>query len=88
VLIVDDGIATGATASAACLVARSLGAERVIVAAPVGGRDAASVVEGADRVICLEQPLGFQAVGDSYWSFAQTTDADVMRLLENAAARS
>lgn len=88
VLIVDDGIATGATASAACLVARSLGAERVIVAAPVGGRDAANVVEGADRVICLEQPLGFQAVGGSYWSFPQTTDADVMRLLENAAARS
>ena len=39
-------------------------------------------------MICLKQPLGFQAVGGSYWSFPQTTDADVMRLIENAAARS
>lgn len=81
VLIVDDGIATGATASAACLVARRRGAAQVIVAAPVGGRDAVNRVDGADEVICLEQPPGFQAVGQYYRDFDQTTDAAVIRLL-------
>lgn len=87
VLIVDDGIATGATASAACLVARKRGAQRVVLAAPVGGRDAVSRVNGADDVICLEQPSEFQAVGQYYRDFTPTTDADVVRLLEDARAR-
>ncbi|AZC14987.1 phosphoribosyltransferase [Microbacterium sp. ABRD28] len=83
ILIVDDGIATGATASAACLVARERGAAEVIVAAPVGGSDAVRRVRGADRVICLEQPAGFQAVGEYYRDFGQTTDAEVVALLES-----
>lgn len=81
-VIVDDGIATGATASAACLVARGLGAERVVVASPVGGQDAVRRVEGADQVICLEQPLGFQAVGAYYRDFGQTSTDEVLRLLQ------
>ena len=81
VLIVDDGIATGATASAACLVARARGAAHVVVAAPVGGRDAADRIGHADRVICLEQPVGFRAVGEHYRIFDQTTDDEVVRLL-------
>lgn len=84
VLIVDDGIATGATASAASLVARERGASRVIVAAPVGGRDAVERINGADQVICLEQPAGFQAVGRHYRDFDQTSDAEVVRLLESS----
>jgi putative phosphoribosyl transferase len=81
-IIVDDGIATGATASAAAQVARRLGAARVVVAAPVGGTDAVDRVEGADEVICLLQPVAFQAVGSHYRDFGQTTEDEVVALLE------
>lgn len=81
VLIVDDGIATGATASAACMVARRLGAAHVVVAAPVGGLDAVARVDGADRVICVMQPWNFRAVGEHYRRFDQTTDDEVASLL-------
>jgi putative phosphoribosyl transferase len=83
-IIVDDGIATGATATAAVQVARQLGAVRVVVAAPVGGSDAANRVS-ADEVVCLLQPPGFQAVGSYYRDFQQTSDDEVAALL--AAAR-
>jgi putative phosphoribosyl transferase len=81
-IIVDDGIATGATATAASRVARQLGAARVVVAAPVGGRDAAHQVTDADEVVCLLQPPGFQAVGMHYRDFRQTSDDEVALLLE------
>jgi putative phosphoribosyl transferase len=81
-IIVDDGIATGATATAASRVARQLGATRVIVAAPVGGPDAAQQVQDADEVVCLLQPRGFYAVGAHYRDFRQTTDDEVAQLLE------
>jgi putative phosphoribosyl transferase len=84
-IIVDDGIATGATANAAARVARRLGASRVVVAAPVGGTDAASRVEDADEVVCLLQPRDFQAVGAHYRDFGQTSEDEVAALL--AAAR-
>ncbi len=80
-LIIDDGIATGATASAACKVARALGASRVIVAAPVGGPEAARQVHGADEVVCLIQPHRFRAVGEHYLHFGQTSDGEVVELL-------
>jgi predicted phosphoribosyltransferase len=84
-IIVDDGIATGATATAAAQVARKLGASRVVVAAPVGGHDAADRVGDADEVVCLLQPPGFQAVGAYYRDFGQTSEDEVAALL--AAAR-
>jgi putative phosphoribosyl transferase len=84
-IIVDDGIAMGATATAASLVARQLGAARVVVAVPVGGPDAADRVGDADEVVCLLQPPGFHAVGSFYRDFRQTTDDEVVALL--AAAR-
>ena len=84
VLVVDDGIATGATAEAACKVARRLGAAHVIVAAPVGAREALDRIPDADRIVCLEMPAVFRAVGNHYRHFAQTTDAEVMRLLRRA----
>lgn len=87
-IVVDDGIATGATASAACEVARGLGAARVIVAAPVGAPDSLRRVRGADEVICLLQPAGFRAVGEYYREFEQTTDAEVVELLRAARHRS
>lgn len=80
-LIVDDGIATGATASAACRVARALGAARVVVAVPVGGKDAVDRVEGADEVVCLLQPRNFRAVGEYYRHFEPTSDEEVAQLL-------
>jgi putative phosphoribosyl transferase len=84
-IIVDDGIATGATATAAAQVARQLGAARVVVAAPVGGADAADRIGDADEVVCLLQPPGFQSVGSHYRDFRQTSDDEVAALL--AAAR-
>ena len=65
--MVDDGIATGSTARAACLVARAHGATRVIVAAPVASRQAVALLgQVADEVIALEQPEPFYAVGQWY----------------------
>ena len=83
-IIVDDGIATGATATAAARVARALGAARVVIAAPVGGPDATRRVDGADEVICLIQPPGFHAVGSYYRDFQQTSDDEVAALLADA----
>lgn len=87
-IIVDDGIATGATAAAACQVARLLGAARIVVAAPVGPEDAAARLDGADEVVCLLRPAGFYAVGAHYGDFRQTTDEEVSALLESAQRRS
>ncbi|WP_232498850.1 phosphoribosyltransferase [Agromyces humatus] len=88
-VIVDDGIATGATMRVACLVAHARGARRIIVATPVGAPESigeiASMPE-VDEVICLSAPPGFMAVGMHYLDFAQTPDAQVAALL--AAARS
>lgn len=90
-VIVDDGIATGATARVACLVARELGAASVIVATPVGAPDSLAELEAmpeVDEVICLSAPRGFMAVGMHYADFTQTTDAEVQELLEAARAGS
>jgi len=87
VIIVDDGIATGSTARAACRVARALGAARIVLAAPVGPDDAAARIAGdADEVVCLEQPEPYFAVGQAYRDFTQTTDQEVVELLARAAA--
>jgi putative phosphoribosyl transferase len=80
-LIVDDGIATGATATAACRIARAKGAARVIVAAPVGSPDAVRRVHGADDVVCLMQPANFRAVGEHYRHFEATSDDEVAAIL-------
>lgn len=87
-IIVDDGIATGATASVACRIARSWGAGRVVVAAPVGAPDAVQRVQGADELICLIQPPDFQAVGAYYRNFGQTSETEVAQLLEDARRRT
>ena len=85
-VVVDDGIATGSTARAACLVARAHGAARVIVAAPVASRQAtAALRDVADQVIAVEQPEPFFGVGQWYLDFDQTSDDEVLTLL--AASR-
>jgi putative phosphoribosyl transferase len=86
-LVVDDGIATGSTAWAACQVAREQGAARVIMAAPVGAPGSARSLLGAcDQVICLHTPASFASVGEWYADFAPVPDAEVAALLRRAAA--
>lgn len=85
-VIVDDGIATGATAKAACRVARAHGARSVILATPIGPDDVFDQFAGyADEVICLNTPVFFSAVGQGYRNFSQTTDDEVVGLLGAAA---
>lgn len=85
-IIVDDGIATGATMRVGCAIAAARGAARVVVAVPVAAPDALSELTGADEVICLLAPPGFMAVGMHYRDFRQTSDAEVIRLLDAASA--
>jgi putative phosphoribosyl transferase len=81
-IIVDDGLATGATARAAAAVARRLGAATVIVAVPVGARDSVERLRSeADEVVCPLVPERFGAVSRYYASFPQTTDDEVTALL-------
>ena len=85
-VIVDDGIATGSTARVACLVARALGASRVVLAVPVAPACAlVELAEGVDEVVCLETPPMFFAVGGCYAHFTQTSDDEVVALLAQAA---
>ncbi|MGE5718702.1 MAG: phosphoribosyltransferase family protein, partial [Nocardioidaceae bacterium] len=85
-LIVDDGVATGATARAACRVARELGAARVVLAVPVGPIHVEERFrDDADEVVCPSQPAEFYAVGQFYADFSQTTDDEVTGLLERRA---
>jgi predicted phosphoribosyltransferase len=82
VLLVDDGLATGATMRAAVSVARAMAPATVTVAVPVGA--AATVAElaaAADGVVCPLQPEAFRAVGEHYRDFTQTTDAEVRHTL-------
>jgi putative phosphoribosyl transferase len=85
-VIVDDGIATGSTARAACQVARAHGAARVVLAVPVAPRAAIPGLSSvADEVVCLEMPDRFMAIGQWYGDFSQTTDEEVVTLLRRAA---
>src|SRR5215831_14217792 len=86
-LLVDDGIATGSTARAACQVARAQGAIWVVLAAPVAPPSARSVLAGdADELVCLETPERFLAIGEWYDDFSQTRDEEVVSLLRAARA--
>ena len=88
VLVIDDGIATGATARAACQVARARGAARVVFAAPVGPARVTPADLDADEVICLAQPAAYHSVGQAYLDFRPTSDQEVARLLALAATGS
>ena len=87
-IIVDDGIATGATVRAAIEVARAGGARRVVVATPVAPADVVvSLRSNADGVVCLEQPDSFGSVGRWYRNFDAVSEAEVLELLEIAIDR-
>jgi putative phosphoribosyl transferase len=86
-IVVDDGVATGSTAKAACRVARARGAARVIMATPVASTSAVAALRNeADEVVCLETPASFWAVGQWYRDFGQTPDSQVVDLLGRARA--
>jgi putative phosphoribosyl transferase len=82
-IVVDDGLATGATARAAVEVARSLGAASVVVAVPVAAAEAVAMLrEVADEVVCPLVPADFDAVGRFYNAFPQIGDDEVINLLD------
>jgi putative phosphoribosyl transferase len=83
VVIVDDGLATGATARAAITVARARGAARVVLAVPVAPPETVAALRGqADAVVSVETPAALSAIGQWYGDFSQTSDAEVVAQLE------
>jgi putative phosphoribosyl transferase len=85
-VVVDDGIATGATARAACRIARAHGAARVVLAVPVAPRGwQARIGADADELVCVGTPRAFFAIGQFYANFAQVSDSEVIDCLDRAA---
>ena len=85
-VVVDDGVATGATARAACEVVRAHGAARVVLAVPVGSPHAlADIAPTVDEVVCLDSPQRFAAVGQAYADFRATEEEEVLALLRRPA---
>jgi putative phosphoribosyl transferase len=88
VIVVDDGLATGATMEAAVRALQASGAKRVVVAVPVASSEARDRIAAvADEVVCLATPMFFSAVGQWYREFGQTSDEEVRDLLVRAHAR-
>ena len=88
VILVDDGLATGATMRAAVAALRQLGAAKIVVAVPVGAADTCREIEQeVDETVCAMAPEWFQAVGQFYEDFSQTSDDEVRELLARAARR-
>ncbi|MDH7601416.1 MAG: phosphoribosyltransferase [Armatimonadota bacterium] len=85
VILVDDGIATGYTTRAAIIALKRLQADRVVLAVPVGPPESVEALRPyVDELVCLRTPSPFLAVGYWYRDFRQTTDAEVIELLEKA----
>ncbi|MFB6625167.1 phosphoribosyltransferase family protein [Streptomyces sp. NPDC056374] len=87
VLVVDDGLATGATALAACRVVRARGAARIVLAVPVAPRRWTARLGGeADETVSVYAPEVFSAIGQFYRDFTQTPDAEVVACLDRIRA--
>lgn len=84
-VIVDDGVATGATARAACAVAAGRRPSGVVLAVPVAARRVLAELRRTLEVVCVQAPVNLQAVGPWYEHFGQTSDEEVVRLLERRA---
>lgn len=89
IIIIDDGLATGATMRAAIASLRQAGAAQVIAAVPVGAKSTCMKIEQeADKLVCLYMPEPFYGVGQWYSDFSQTSDEEVLSLLNRAASNS
>lgn len=87
VILVDDGIATGASIRAAAMALRQLGAARIVIAAPTGAGDSCEALSSyADECVVLSRPVAFHAVGCWYEEFPQVSDAQVNELLASINA--
>ncbi len=85
VIVVDDGMATGASMRAAVLALRSKRPTHIVVAVPVAPEDAGERLQGAaDEFVCLQTPRDFYAVGQFYLDFQQTSDDEVRALLKRS----
>jgi predicted phosphoribosyltransferase len=85
VILVDDGLATGSSMQAAIAAQRARGAASIVVAVPVGPQSTClEIARLADRLVCLNQPAFFAAVGEWYADFNPTTDDEVRQLLESS----
>ncbi|MBO0744918.1 MAG: phosphoribosyltransferase [Candidatus Dormibacteraeota bacterium] len=85
-ILVDDGLATGATAQAAVRAARAYGPSQIVVAAPVGAAEACQALgQDADRVVCAATPSPFYAVGAWYASFDPPAEEEIRGLLDRRA---
>jgi putative phosphoribosyl transferase len=88
-LLVDDGVATGATARAACRAVRARGPERLVLAVPVASADAMVGLEDeAEEIVCIDRPGWLAGLSPWYDEFPVTTDAEVAAILRHAAIRS
>jgi putative phosphoribosyl transferase len=86
IILVDDGLATGSTMEAAVLALKRQAPSRIVVAVPVGAREACDRLRRiVDEVVCLSSPESFNAVGLWYVDFSQTTDDEVRRVLAAGA---
>ena len=85
-MLIDDGLATGATMEAAILALRESKPAKIVVAAPVGAKDTCDrLARIADEVVCVARPESFQAVGRWYDDFSQTSDDEVRALLSRGS---
>jgi predicted phosphoribosyltransferase len=83
VIVVDDGLATGYTARAAIEAVRARGAARVVLAVPVAPVESVERLrEVADRVVVVDTPAAFMAIGEFYNDFSQTSDEEVIAILD------
>jgi putative phosphoribosyl transferase len=80
-VVVDDGVATGASAVAACRAVKARGAARVVLAVPVAPHRWRAPADAVDEFVCPHREADFWAVGQYYDDFGQTTDAEVVALL-------
>ena len=88
VLLIDDGLATGSTMKAAVQAVRAHAPARVVVAVPVGSAETCGeFADVADEIVCARAPVQFNAVGQWYLDFAQTSDTEVCQLLREHSER-
>ncbi len=87
VILIDDGLATGATMRAAASAIKTKNPAKIVVAVPTGARDTCELFgREVDEVICIATPEPFYGVGAWYGNFSQTTDEEVCELLDKARA--